>query len=140
MKKTTALLLICFAVTALASQPAPGVNAAASEYHFKSVQDARRFSQLTNETRCVVCQFQNIAESSNAVAESLRQKIYRLINENKTDAEIRAYLVKRYGESVLLQPRFNTITAVLWLFPFVPICLLTFFMYRYWRRTQLKNF
>lgn len=134
MRKFVSVLLLSLATTAYAAQPAPGINAAASQYRFKSTEDARRFSVLTNETRCVVCQFQNIAESGTPIAESLRNKIYQLINQNKTDTEIRAYLVKRYGEVVLLKPRFNPVTAVLWFFPLIAISLFGLFLLRFWRR------
>ena len=133
MKKIFSLFLLCLAVNVFAAKPAPGINAVASEYNFKTTADAKRFSKLTDETRCVVCQFQNIADSSTPIAESLRNKIYQLINQNKSDDEIRAYLVKRYGEVVLLKPRFNPVTAVLWFFPLLAVSVLAFLMRRMWR-------
>lgn len=112
----------------------PAINAAASTYTFASPQAAERFSTLTNETRCVVCQFQNIADSNAPLAGSLRDKIYQLIQENKTDEEIKAYLVKRYGEVILLKPRFNPLTALLWGFPAISLLLFAFIFLRFYRR------
>lgn len=116
------LTVACFMTTLAIAQ----TNASASNYKFTSQQDAERFSTLTNETRCVVCQFQNIAESNAPLAASLRDKIYQLIQEKKSDAEIKSYLVKRYGEVILLKPRFNPLTALLWGFPL--LALLVFFI------------
>ena len=110
------------------------INATATTYSFASTQDAKRFSELTNETRCVVCQFQNIAESNAPLAGSLRDKIYQLIKEKRSDDEIKAYLVKRYGEVILLKPRFNPLTAILWLFPALALVLFSFFLLRFYRR------
>ena len=132
------LLLACLCINNAAAEPA--VNAAASSYTFASSQDAKRFSALTNETRCVVCQFQNIAESNAPLAGSLREKIYQLIQAKKSDEEIKAYLVKRYGEVILLKPRFNPLTAVLWLFPLLAILIFAVIMGVYYRRrTQPKT-
>lgn len=114
---------MCCISSCYANSAQPGVNAVATTYQFKNSNDAKRFSTLTSETRCVVCQFQSIAESSTPIAESLRNKIYTLINQNKSDDDIRAYLVKRYGEVVLLKPRFTTSTAILWLFPLIALLI-----------------
>lgn len=119
----TILFIACLSSSVFAQTNTPGINAVTSNYQFKNNKDAQRFSMLTNETRCVVCQFQNIAESKAPIAASLRKKIYRLINENKSNDEIRAYLVKRYGEVILLKPRFNKATAFLWLFPLIGIMI-----------------
>src|SRR3990167_7209638 len=105
------ILLSSFLFTNAVAESA--VNAVATTYHFSSPDDARRFSTLTDETRCVVCQFQNIADSNAPLAGSIREKIYRLIQEKKSDEEIKDYLVKRYGEVILLKPRFNSMTLLL---------------------------
>lgn len=86
-----------------------------------SSSDAARYTRYTKEVRCVVCQNQNLADSTAPLANDLRQKIYTLILEKKSDAEIDDYLVKRYGEFILLRPRFSKLTALLWLFPFIAL-------------------
>ncbi len=75
------LLLSCMLLTNTMAEPA--VNAVTTTYKFASQEDARRFSDLTSETRCVVCQFQNIADSNAPLAGSIREKIYHLIQEKK---------------------------------------------------------
>ncbi len=130
------ILLLVICCLTFSSASAETTNAAASTYHFTSAQDAERFSALTNETRCVVCQFQNIADSNAPLAASLRDKIYQMITDKKSDDEIKSYLVKRYGEVILLKPRFNPLTAVLWLFPALALLLFGFIMFRFYRQAK----
>lgn len=142
MKKITLLLLLLIFSTctlSYAENSQPGINAVTTSYKFKNNKDAKRFSMLTNETRCVVCQFQNIADSKTPIAESLRNKIYMLINQNKSDEEIRNYLVKRYGEVILLKPRFNTATAILWLFPAIALLTLGLILLRFFRKKRISR-
>lgn len=135
--KVIFLLFTCLLLSSAQAEPA--VNAVASTFTFASSQDAERFTALTNETRCVVCQFQNIAESNAPLAGSLRQKIYQLIQANKSDTEIRDYLVKRYGEVILLKPRFNPLTAILWLFPLLAIIIFAVILGVYYRKRRLHT-
>lgn len=103
-------------------------------YPFTSSVEADRFHALTREIRCVVCQNQNIADSNAPLANDLRDKVYQMVLAQQSNNEIKDYLVKRYGEFILLQPRFNKSTIALWLFPFVGIVtifsVLLRFMYR----------
>ncbi len=100
--------------------------------------DMKRFQLLTKEIRCVVCQNQNIADSNAPLANDLREKVYQLVNEKKSNEEIKDYLVKRYGEFILLQPRFNKLTFLLWGFPFIGLTCVFFFFLRYIRIQQVK--
>ncbi len=92
--------------------------------------DEQRFAALTNEIRCVVCQNQNIADSRAPLANDLRAKVFQMVNTGKTDDEIKDYLVKRYGEFILLRPRFNALTVGLWLFPFAGLAIIFLLIYR----------
>ncbi len=92
-----------------------------------------RYISLTKEIRCVVCQNQNIADSDAPLANDLRKKIYAMAEENKSDADIKDYLVARYGEFILLKPRFNKTTLILWLFP--SLCMISLLAYLF---TKLK--
>lgn len=97
-------------------------HAYAADYHydrypFTSAADASRFQDLIKEIRCVVCQNQSIADSNAPLAQDLRTKIYRLIKKHQSNQQVKDYLVKRYGDFILLQPRFDAKSALLWLFP-----------------------
>jgi cytochrome c biogenesis protein CcmG, thiol:disulfide interchange protein DsbE len=111
-------------------------------YPFTNAEDALRFTKLTNETRCVVCQNQSIADSNAPLAKDLREKIHQFILEKKSNEEIENYLVNRYGEFILLRPRINKLTIALWAFPFAAIFLPVIFIFikftgHRWRRGYL---
>jgi cytochrome c-type biogenesis protein CcmH len=127
------LFISCLISTAIYALP-PAINAAASSYTFSSTEDAERFSTLTSQSRCVVCQFQNIADSNAPIASGMRDKIYQLIQEKKSDDEIKAYLVQRYGEVILLKPRFNPLTALLWFFPLLALLIFAIILKRVYQR------
>ena len=78
-----------------------------------------RLKALAEELRCLVCQNQTIAESSAPLALDLRNQIRAQIAQGRSDAQIRDYMVERYGEFVLYRPPFQATTALLWLGPFV---------------------
>lgn len=86
-------------------------------YSFTSIQDQQRFQELSYQVRCITCQNQSLAESSAPIAVDLRQKIYGMVSEGKSNQEIKAYLVKRYGEFILLEPPMNKSTLFLWACP-----------------------
>ncbi|MEM9170774.1 MAG: cytochrome c-type biogenesis protein [Pseudomonadota bacterium] len=67
--------------------------------------------------RCVVCQSQSIADSDAPLAKDMRVLIREQIAGGASDAEVRAFLLTRYGDYVLLKPRLTGGTAALWLGP-----------------------
>lgn len=92
--------------------------------------DTLRFIALTKEIRCIVCQNQSLAESTAPIANDLRNKIETMILQKKSDEEIKDYLVKRYGEFILLRPRYNPKTYFLWLFPLIGMISIGYFFLR----------
>ncbi len=77
-----------------------------------------RYYGLIDELRCPKCQNTNLAGSDAPIAMDLRATVYRLlVEEQQTDAQIREFLVARYGDFVLYDPPFNAGTAALWLLP-----------------------
>jgi len=92
--------------------------AATDTYPFADGEQQQRFQRLSEQLRCVVCQNESLAESDAPLAHDLRKQIYNMLQQQKTDQQITAYLVSRYGEFVLLKPIFSWKTAGLWLAPF----------------------
>ena len=80
-----------------------------------------RYHTLIQEIRCVVCQGQNLADSNAPLAQDMRQKIYTMTLQNQSDEAIKSYLVKRYGDFILLRPRWTSSTIFLWVFPLIGI-------------------
>lgn len=78
----------------------------------------QRYDDLTHELRCMQCQNQSIADSPVGLASDLRRDVREQIMAGKTDEEIRAAMVARYGNVILFRPPFNPTTAWVWLAPF----------------------
>jgi cytochrome c-type biogenesis protein CcmH len=78
-----------------------------------------RYRALTHELRCMQCQNQSIADSPVGLAGDLRRQVKELLEQGKTDADVRQYMSDRYGAFILFRPEFNARTAWLWVAPFV---------------------
>jgi cytochrome c-type biogenesis protein CcmH len=74
-----------------------------------------RARAITKELRCVVCRSESIDESNAAIARDLRLLVRERIVAGDSDAEVREFVVDRYGEFVLFRPPFNRGNAALWL-------------------------
>jgi cytochrome c-type biogenesis protein CcmH len=81
-----------------------------------------RARNLSRELRCMVCQNQSIDDSEAPLARDLRLLVRERIAAGDSDAQVVDFLVARYGEFVLLKPRFEPQTLLLWLVP--PLVLL----------------
>ena len=78
-----------------------------------------RARALSTELRCLVCQNQSIDDSNAPLARDLRLIVREKLVAGESEDAILAFLVARYGEFVLLKPRFTMATALLWLGPFL---------------------
>ena len=78
-----------------------------------------RISNLTNQLRCLVCQNQSLAESEAPLAIDLKRQVKNMVEQGRTDIEIRDYMVARYGEFILYEPPLNIKTVLLWWGPFL---------------------
>jgi cytochrome c-type biogenesis protein CcmH len=114
VRAALAALLIAGAATAAAPDPAP---VKAETVPGMSTLDAR-LKRLESELRCLVCQNQTLADSNADLADDLRREVRALALQGKSDDEIKAYLVARYGDFVLYNPPLKPITWLLWIGPF----------------------
>ena len=103
-----ALALAAAGSTALASDAVPTERDSVA---------AARAVKLSEKLRCLVCQNQSIADSNAELAQDLRGQIREQIAAGKTDDEIVAYMVARYGDFVLYEPPLKATTALLWAGP-----------------------
>ena len=76
-----------------------------------------RARSLSRELRCMVCQNQSIDDSEAPLARDLRLLVRERLKAGDSNTQVLDFLVSRYGEFVLLKPRFGWDTAVLWLAP-----------------------
>jgi len=84
-----------------------------------------RARHLSSQLRCLVCQNQSIDDSAAPLAHDLRVLVRQRIKAGDTDGQVIDFLVARYGEFVLLKPRFELHTLLLWGLP--PAALLAGF-------------
>ena len=82
-------------------------------------QAEARLKTLSSELRCLVCQNQTIADSNAELAVDLRNEIREKIQAGKSDAEIKDFMVARYGDFVLYRPPVKITTLALWMGPFL---------------------
>ena len=116
MKFALALLLALTTLfTVPRAQAQVGTDVAPLE--FRDAQEEKRFHALVAELRCVMCQNQSLADSNAQIAFDLRREVLELMREGRSDAEIKDFLVQRYGEFVLYRPRVESSTWLLWLGP-----------------------
>ena len=102
---------------ALMALAASGAFGQASEIAHPDPAIEQRLKDLAEELRCLVCQNQTIADSNAPLALDLRNQIRTQIAQGRSDDQIRAYMVERYGDFVLYKPPFKATTALLWLAP-----------------------
>ena len=76
-----------------------------------------RARDLSRELRCMVCQNQSIDDSDAPLAKDLRVLVRERLTAGDSDSQVIDFLVARYGEFVLLKPRFESHTLLLWLLP-----------------------
>jgi len=126
-------MLACAFAAVLMAGSLPAYAVQPDEIMADSGKEARA-RELSRELRCMVCQNQSIDDSEAPLARDLRLLVRERIAAGDSDGQVIDFLVARYGEFVLLKPRFNPHTLLLWLVP--PLALLGggFALWRYSRR------
>ncbi|QKM65731.1 cytochrome C biogenesis protein CcmH [Polynucleobacter tropicus] len=101
----------------------------------------QRLISISEEMRCLVCQNESLSGSRSELAQDLRREIRDLIKQGKTDAEIRTFMVDRYGDFVLYRPPVKPTTWLLWAGPFVLMIagMVALLMYLRRRNSQVVN-
>jgi cytochrome c-type biogenesis protein CcmH len=126
MKRLFALLLVALALgTGWAKEATPLAEDPVVE---------QRMISISEEMRCLVCQNESLAGSRADLAQDLRRELRTLIKQGKTDAEIREFMVERYGDFVLYRPRIKPETYLLWAGPFLLMIVAVVVLLVYLRR------
>ena len=102
------VLLLALAAPALAVQP---------DEVLKDPRLEARARGLSQHLRCMVCQNQSIDDSDAPLARDLRLLVRERLSAGDSDSQVMDFIVSRYGQFVLLKPRFEWHTAALWLLP-----------------------
>jgi len=80
-----------------------------------------RYEVLTHELRCMQCMNNSIADSPVGLASDLRREVREQLIAGKSDDEIRAYMVQRYGNVILFSPPLDSSSAWVWILPGVAV-------------------
>jgi len=118
--------------------PALIVTASASMANNGQDTDARARA-LGAELRCLVCQNQTIQDSNAALAVDLRQQIREQITAGRSDEQIRAYMVERFGDFILYDTPLKRETFLLWFLPFVLLGIGALIVRRLARRARERT-
>lgn len=130
MKKLSSLLCIFLLGFSLSSQ------AKVESREFANEQMEEDYKTLVTELRCLVCQNQNLADSNAELAVDMRTKVYSMLNEGRSKAEIADFMVARYGDFVLYRPPVKSSTFMLWFGPFIFLLIGAVIAISYVRRQQ----
>lgn len=111
MKRILAALLclaaLCASFAAFAIDPLP----------FRNDAERERFQNLTSQLRCMVCQNESLDASNADLAKQLRGQIFEMMQQGRSDTQIKQYLVARYSDFVLYDPPLKPATLLLWFGP-----------------------
>lgn len=97
----------------------------------------QRARDISSHLRCLVCQNESIDDSNAPLARDLRLIVRERLKAGDSDSEVIDYLVARYGEFVLLKPRLNAETLLLWLAPLIIIVIASSLIF--WRFKHREN-
>lgn len=112
--KALAAILAGLVCIAAASDPADRLPDPAQE---------ARARHLFQDVRCLVCQNESIDDSEAELASDLRRTVREQVAAGRSDAEIKRFLTDRYGEFVLMKPKFSVMNLALWAGPFLVVVL-----------------
>ena len=116
MTRRVGVALIALAL-ALASPAMAQAVSDPTPLQYRDAAEEARFHALAAELRCVQCQNQSLADSNAQIAHDLRREVLALMQQGNSDAQIKQFLVDRYGEFVLYRPVMDTRNSVLWFGP-----------------------
>jgi len=102
---------------------------AESYYDFQNDEDEKRFFNLIKEIRCPKCTSGSLASSNAPVSEDLKKIIAEMIEDNKSNEDIKSYISDRFGKETLYDTPIEPKTYALWYSPFIflIVCLMIFF-------------
>lgn len=85
--------------------------------HFDNPVTEQRYRSLTASLRCPKCQNQAIDDSDSPIAGDMRDRVYMLLQDDRSDREVLDFMVERFGDYVLYNPRLEGRTLLLWGMP-----------------------
>jgi cytochrome c-type biogenesis protein CcmH len=126
-------ILVCVVALAVMMGSSAALAVQPDEIMSDPVRESRA-RDLSRELRCMVCQNQSIDDSEAPLARDLRLLVRERIAAGDSNAQVIDFLVVRYGEFVLLKPRLERHTLLLWLLPPLALSVGGFALWMYSRR------
>jgi cytochrome c-type biogenesis protein CcmH len=114
--------------------PATSVPAVEPDEILKDPALEARARDISTELRCLVCQNQSIDDSNAPLARDLRVLVRERLTKGESNAQVIDFIVARYGEFVLLKPRFAPHTLILWFATPLLLLIGIFVMFRSYKR------
>ncbi|SUG51720.1 nitrite reductase subunit F [Salmonella enterica subsp. arizonae] len=99
-------------------------------WRFENMQQQEKALRIASQLRCPQCQNQNLLESNAPVAVSMRHQVYTMVAEGKDEAEITAWMTRRYGDFVRYDPPLTAQTLLLWALPCLMLLLVGIILWR----------
>lgn len=96
-----------------------GAVAVDQPLEFENERQEEQYYRLVEKLRCTVCQSETIYESGAQLAADMREQVYEMTVNGRSEEEIIDYMTQRYGDYVLYKPPFQLNTALLWVTPFL---------------------
>lgn len=126
---------IAAAALLIALASVAGLTGVAPVHATTAIENDQRLKALTGQLRCLVCQNETLADSQADLAVDLRHQVQAMIDQGKSDAQIKQYLVDRYGDFVLYDPPVQGNTWLLWGGPFLVLLAGALIWWRVGRRS-----
>jgi cytochrome c-type biogenesis protein CcmH len=99
----------------------------------------QRADRIASEIRCPTCQGQSVRDSKAASARAIYSEVVRQVGAGETDADIRGFLVSRFGTSELLRPNATGIASIVWIAPVAFLVGALAFLVRIFLRTRTPS-
>lgn len=99
---------------------------------------AQRYHDLTASMRCPLCENQAIGDSDSPISGDMRERVYQMLQDGRSDSEIVSHMVERFGDYILYNPRLEKRTYLLWGLP-VGLGILGFVLLMLIIRTRRKS-
>ena len=136
---TKRLLLLAAVAVGLLVLGQAAATAAEKVVKFPNEKQEKQYHRLLENLRCLKCANQSLADSQAGLAQDLRYQVFLQVNQGKQDKDIIDYLVTRYGDYVLYDPRLNWGTLLLYISPVLILLLAFFTLFRFITRNQQAN-
>lgn len=97
---------------------------------------------VATQLKCPVCQGESVANSPALIAQQMRGVIHQQLQSGKSEQEVIAYFVDRYGQQIVWSPPWQGFTLLAWLVPIALLLIggfLVFFTLRDWRASSRSH-